>query len=600
MLVVSVAALYFAREILIPLAFALTLALLLNPIVAWLQRLHINRAAASLLALLLFVAAIMGIGWVIVGQLISVADQLPNYQQNIHNKVDAMRSSGRGALGRAAEGVASVAQELTTPQHSAIEDTERRNPQQPATGAPIPVVIAVGAKNNLQSALDVAKPFLAPLGTGFMVLIFTAFMLVKREDLRNRALRLAGVGQLNVMTEALDDGTRRVSTYLILQLSVNAVLGILICLGLWLIGVPYAALWGSIVALLRIVPYVGILVSAALPLTLSLAVFDGWEKPLFVIGLFLLLELVTGNVIEPLLYGAHTGISSLALLVCAVFWTILWGTPGLVLSTPLTVCVLVMGRYVPQLSFLPVLLGDEPVLEAEAHFYQRLLAMDIQEAKAVADAFLNGRTLLQFYDLLMIPALIMAEQDRHKGGLDSGREEFVFLGLGEIVVETSIPSDSPAQAFEPPTHRVICIPASDSADEIAATMLSRVLEQSGFVVIALPVFDSILDSLEMAQVAPEDILCISSVLPFAFTRAREVCLKIRSRFPTIKIVAGIWGFAGDAEQASRRFDRAVPNAVVGTLTQALSEIETLAGRRPLETEVPGTPALNAAEVVESR
>ncbi|HEX3880563.1 MAG TPA: AI-2E family transporter [Bryobacteraceae bacterium] len=594
MLVVSVAVLYFAREVLIPLAFALTLALLLNPVVAWLQKFRINRAVASLLALLFCIGASTGVGWVIAGQLLAVADELPNYQQNIHSKVEAMRLSGKGALGRAAEGVASVTKELSTPpQPAGVEGPLRRN-SKAGPIAPVPVEIAIGARNNLESALDVAKPFLGPLGMAFMVIIFTAFMLIKREDLRNRALRLAGRSQLNLMTEALDDGTRRVSTYLLLQLAVNAAMGLCLGLGLWLIGVPYAALWGSIAAILRIVPYIGILVTAALPLTLSLAVFDGWEKPLLVIALFALMELLTGNVIEPLLYGAHTGISSLALLVSAVFWTILWGGPGLVLSTPLTVCVLVMGRYVPQLSFLHVLLGDEPVLAAEARFYQRLLAMDIQEAKSVAEGFLTDRTQAEFYDLLIVPTLIMAEQDRHKGSLDPEREEFLFLGLGEIVVESSVAIDPQGPPFQPSARRVFCLPANDAADEIAATMLSRLLERSGFTVISLPVCASVPEMLEFAKLESTDILCISSVLPFAFARARELCMQIRARFPEIKIVAGIWGFGGDTADALRRFDRGAPNAVAGTLMQALAEVEMLSGRDVSSADSPAPAIAEAA------
>jgi predicted PurR-regulated permease PerM len=589
LLAVSIAALYFAREIFIPLAFALTLALLLSPVVACLQKLRLGRSFASLLALLFMMGAALGIGWVIVGQLLDVADQLPNYRQNIHNKMVAMQASSKGALGRAAEGVASITKELSNAEPAATalpgDDAARRN-SPPRSAEPVPVQIVAPANNSLESAIDVAKPFLAPLGTAFMVVIFTAFMLVKREDLRNRVLRLAGLSQINLMTQALDDGTRRIGTYLLLQLSVNAALGTCIGIGLWLIGVPYAALWGAIAAILRIVPYLGTLVAGALPLTLSLAVFDGWEKPLLVLALFIGLELLTGNVIEPSLYGAHTGISSLALLVSAVFWTILWGSAGLVLATPLTVCVVVLGRYVPQLSFLHILLGDEPVLAAEAHFYQRLIAMDIQEAKAVAELFLKGRTLTEFYDLLIIPSLMMAEQDRHKGGLDPAREEFLFLGVGEIVAESSAASQpAAASGGLAPAGRIFCLPANDAADEVAATMLSKLLEQADFAVVSLPVSESLHDLLEFVQLEKRDVICISSVLPFAFAKARELCVQIRTRFPEIKIVAGIWGFAGDPDEALRRFDRGGPNVVAGTLAEAVVRIEALSGRTPKEIEV---------------
>jgi len=213
-------------------------------------------------------------------------------------------------------------------------------------------------------------------------------MLLKREDLRNRLLRLAGLGQLNVMTQALDDAAGRVSRYILMQFLVNAGFGIIFGLGLYLIGVPNPALWGVVAGILRIVPYVGTLFAATLPIALSLAVFDGWFRPLLVFLLVAGLELIIANFIEPWLYGSQVGISSLALLVTTVFWTVLWGPAGLILSTPLTVCVVVLGRYVPQLSFLQILLGDEPVLAAEAQIYQRLLAMDQLEAQGIVSQFL--------------------------------------------------------------------------------------------------------------------------------------------------------------------------------------------------------------------
>ena len=280
-----------------------------------------------------------------------------------------------------------------------------------------------------------ATPFLAPLGLTGIVIIFTIFMLIKREDLRNRLLRLVGLGQINIMTQALDDAAQRVSRYLLMQFLVNAGFGALFGTGLYFIGVPNPALWGVLAGLLRIVPYVGTMVAAALPIILSLAVFDGWLPPLLVFVLFAGLELIIGNFVEPWLYGAHTGISSLALLVTTVFWTVLWGPAGLILSTPLTVCVVVLGRYFPQLSFLHILLGDDIVLEAEAQLYQRLLARDQAEARGIVDAFLKEGSLIELYDSVLIPALSLAEQDRHNGMIDATREEFLFLSINEMIAE---------------------------------------------------------------------------------------------------------------------------------------------------------------------
>src|SRR5437764_1722025 len=332
-----------------------------------------------------------------------------------------------------------------------------------------------------------AQPFLGPLATFGIILIFTIFLLIKHDHLRNRLFRLVCLDQLNVMTQARDDATRRVSRYLLMQFLVNACFGVLCGVGLYFIGVPYAALWGAVAGMLRIVPYVGALVSALLPLTLSLAVFDSWMPPLFVFLLFGSLELITGNFIEPWLYGAHTGISALALLVSTVFWTALWGPAGLILSTPLTVCVVVFGRYVPQFSFLHVMLGDEAVLNAEARVYPRLLAMDDQEARSVADLYLRENSLSQLYDSVIIPALIMAEQDRHKGALDPARQEFLFLSVREMLVELAergLKADAPEPRLEPSAGRILVLPANDEADEIAAGMLAQLLEQAGYAAIS--------------------------------------------------------------------------------------------------------------------
>ena len=321
-----------------------------------------------------------------------------------------------------------------------------------------------------------------------MVLILTLFLLVGHNDLRNRLFRLVGLHQLNVMTQALNDAARRVGRYLLLQLLVNAGFGVLCGTGLYLIGLPYAALWGTVAAILRVVPYVGSVVAATLPFLLSLAVFDHWMPPLLVFLLFGALELVTGNFVEPWLYGIHTGVSSLALLLTAVFWAALWGPAGLILSTPLTVCVVVLGRYVPQFSFLHILMGDEAVLVAEAQVYQRLLAMDNQEARVVADRYLKDHTLVQLYDSVLIPALTMAEHDRHKGALHPAREEFLFLSIKEMLAELSESTDAAIEAkSEVSTGRMICLPANDEADEITAAMLAQLLERAGNMAFSFPV-----------------------------------------------------------------------------------------------------------------
>ncbi len=589
----TIAALYFAREILIPLAFALTLTFLLTSVVALLEKLRIGRVMSVIAAVLLSIAIAGGIGWLIANQLVDVANELPLYRQNIHAKIEAFNVPSTGQFGRAAKSVQEVVQELTNagaPVSPPRAHDQKRPGVPPAAASPVPVRVVQPAENGWAQLRDLGTPALASLGRTGMVLIFTVFMLLKREDLRNRLLRLAGLGQLNLMTQALDDASRRVSRYLLMQFLVNASFGTLFGFGLYLIGVPYAALWGAFAGLLRIVPYVGTLVGAILPIVLSLAAFDGWHKPLLVFLLVAGLELITGNVVEPWLYGTHVGISSLALLVAAVFWTVLWGPSGLILSTPLTVCVVVLGRYVPHLSFLHILLGDEPVLAAEAQIYQRLLAMDQVEARTVVDQFLKGRPLVELYDAVLIPALTMAEQDRHKGAIDAAREEFLFLSVNEMIAEFSehpLP-DSPSGTAGP-NGRVVCLPAYDRADEITAAMLSQILEQKGFATLSFPVVGSSLNEvLALIEAGHSDVVCISALPPYAFAPARAMCRQIRERFPKLKLVVCVWGFGGDTTKAMTRFERTQPDRLSTSLADAVAHVQELISPTPQAADTSGS------------
>lgn len=581
-LIAVVAVLYLAREILIPLAFAIVLALVLSPAVSWLQKMHLGRMPAVLLVMTVSLAFAGGISWMIFHQLIGVINELPRYQRNIHNKIEAMRTPGKGVLGRAAENVKEIGKELTSPPPvsppPSVSDRTGRRGVQTQPGAPLPVQIVEAPLSELQYIREVTKPFLRPLGILGIVLIFSIFLLIEQVDLRNRLFRLAGLDRLNVMTQALDDATQRVSRYLMLQLLVNACFGVLCGIGLYLIGVPFAALWGAVAAILRIVPYVGTPVAALLPLALSLAVSDHAMRPVLVFVLFTTIELVTANAVEPWLYGIHTGISSLALLLTTVFWAALWGPAGLILSTPLTVCVVVLGRYFPQLSFLHILLGDEPVLAPDAQLYQRLLAMDDQEARAVADSHLTENSLVQLYDAVIIPALTMAEQDRHKGALEPSREEFLFLSIREMLAEFSDKAqraeaknveDGTAARREMSIERVLCLPASDEADEITAAMLAQLLEQAGCVAVSFPLDSSVQHMVGLVEPGKDDILCISALPPFAFARARNLCRQLRARFPRTTIMIGVWGFTGDMERALQRFQPSRPGKFVTSMAEAV-------------------------------
>ena len=274
------------------------------------------------------------------------------------------------------------------------------------------------------------------LGSTGIVIILVVFFLVRREDLRDRFIRLVGKGQVTVTTQMLEDAATRVSRYLSMQFLINATFGISVGIGLYLIGVPNAILWGILAATLRFIPYIGPWIAAAMPIGLSMAISTGWVAPILTVGLFVVLELFSSNVMEPWLYGKNTGVSAVAVLVAAVFWTWLWGLVGLLLATPLTVCLLVIGKHVPQLSFLDILLGNEPVFEPKKRVYQRLLAGDQEEATELVDDDLENKPLVEVYDTVLIPALALtAETDWHRGELDEGRHKFILQSLKEMIQE---------------------------------------------------------------------------------------------------------------------------------------------------------------------
>ena len=415
-----------------------------------------------------------------------------------------------------------------------------------------------------------------------MVIVFSLFILVKREDLRNRVIRLAGQGQLNVVTQVLDDASRRLSRYLLLQFIVNTSYGVVFGFATSLIGVPHALLWGVLSGLLRFVPYVGAPIAAAFPMIMSIAVFPGWQQAGLIFGAFVVLEVIVANIIEPRLYGAHTGVSSLAILVAAVFWAMLWGPVGLMLSTPLTVCLILMGRYVPQLTFLEVLLGDDPVLSVEAHFYQRLLALDQEEARDIAENYLVERPIGDFYDSVLIPALMMAEHDRHLNTLEPGTTTFISQSTVELIDELGDRSPDGQLMFSDnelnwrdPDHnalaglRVACIPAGDDADELVAIMLEQLLKRLGCDVRrVLPAPGR--NIVDQAMMVTPHVVIISALPPFAVGQARSLCKQIRQRYAEPKMILGLWGFEGGIAKARDRVGPGYADMVVTSLQQAIT------------------------------
>jgi predicted PurR-regulated permease PerM len=603
--VLAMAALYFGRQIFIPLALAVVFSFLLTPLVGLLEKCHFSRVPAVLTVLVLSFALAVVVGWGVAGQLVDIMVHVPDYKDNLDTKIQSLHAAKDGNLGKATATVQELNRELSgeSGRTSSAQGGDK------GSGAahpvrPIPVQVAAPSSNVVQEFRVLLGPLAGPIETTAIVVIFTVFMLVKREDLRNRAIRLAGRGQLNLMTQALDDAGRRLSRYLLLQFLVNAGYGLLFGVALYFIGVPHALLWGVFAALLRFIPYIGTLIAAALPVALALAVFPGWRQAGITFAAFLVIELTVSNVIEPLLYGAHTGISSLAILVAAVFWATLWGPVGLILSTPLTVCLMVLGRYVPQLNFLEIVLGDEPVLPPEQQFYQRLLAMDQEEARSIAESHLKENPVESLYESVFIPALRLAEQDHQIEGLDDDTRKFLLRSTRELIEDfgdqladerastASDDEDDPAhvEKFVGSNATIACIPARNGPDELVAVMLAQLLRRAGFHAHELKA-GTMEEMLAMVSQHPYNVVCVSSLPPFAIGQTRALCKRLQAGIPGVQVIVGLWNLEGGISAARERLG-------AGSFNVTTSLMDTLEQVRKITN--PAVAAEAPADGVESR
>jgi predicted PurR-regulated permease PerM len=580
--VAVIATLYFARVVFVPLALALLFSLLLTPVVAFLEKIKLPRILAIFLVVVTLVGLMGLMAWQTSQQFGDLTNQLPTYKKTLQDKIRALKGASGQSLNQASDTVKELGKELVTATPGSPPANEARNkPAAPGSSPSRPLAVEVVPPTN---PLGSAENVLGPLANAGVVIIFTVFMLIGREDLRNRFIRLAGGGRLNVMTQALDEATHRINRYLFLQLVVNVSYGVVIGTALHFIGIPNASLWGVSAAILRFLPYVGPPMAALVPIVLSLAVFPGWHHTLATVGIFLVLELTVANFIEPLLYGAHIGLSPLAILVAAVFWTLIWGFPGLVLSTPLTVCLVVIGSYVPGLSFLNVLLGDEPVLSPQAQYYQRLLATDQSEARQVLERYLKEKSLEDLYSSVVIPALSLAEQDRHRNELDEETQNFIYQSTREIVEELAdaFPeegaegtaqnaSDRPRTESETGRVDVLCIPARDDADDVVAMLLSQLLERQGHRAESI-LIGTTSEMLSQVADANPDVVCISALPPFALNHARALYTKLQTQSPDLQIVVCVWQFEGDPQKAAIRLKLATGHGFFTTLPQVLQHI----------------------------
>lgn len=542
---VIVAALYFASEVLIPITLAALLTFILAPLVDLLRRIRIPRVAAIIVAVLLALGIIVGVGAVIGTQVADLAGQLPKYQTTLESKVAKLRDSTIAPLSRAVEKFRSRSEQQQSPKPA----PQGANANAPASQKPVPVVVQQPALAPLQVGQNVIAPILRPAATLLIMLVVTVFALLYREDIRDRAIRLFGSGDLSRTTAAMDDAGNRLSRYFIAQLSVNSAFGFVIGIGTYFIGVPHPILWGVMGAVLRFVPYIGAWIAAALPTLLAAAVDPGWSMALMTIGLYACTEFFVGQILEPLIYGRSTGLSPIAVVVAAIFWTWLWGAIGLIISTPLTLCAVVLGRHFEPLSFFDILLGSRSALRPSESLYQRLLAGDVDEAQEQLEEFAKEHSLVDYYDDVAIEALQFASADFKSRKLShsaAGDFRSAFEELIEFAQEVVEPKDKALveQAMVEPAPasdaRILCLPGRGPFDALAAEMLSQLLERRG--ITASRGTDKAadrqaLESIEMKDVA---LVCVLYLQARGFpAHARLLIGRLKQRNPQTKVILGL-------------------------------------------------------------
>lgn len=576
-IILSIVGLYLGRDIFIPFALAVLLSFMLAPLVTRLQRWGLYRVPAVICVVTVAFALLGGLSVLVGNQVFNLAQNLPGYQDNIQKKIQSFRANttGGGVIERAVTMFENLSREVSgaNPSPSAAAPRDSAPPREP-----LPVRIEQPSQPLM--AIEQVLTWLAPIGTAGIVVVFVIFILLERDDLRDRFIRLVGK-DLHRTTEALNEAARRVSRYLLMQLVVNATYGVPIGLGLYLIGVPNAFLWGLLATLLRFVPYLGPFIAALFPLVLAFAVDPGWSMLLWTVALLLGMELISNNVIEPWLYGASTGLSSVAVILAAIFWTTLWGPIGLVLATPLTVCLVVMGRYVPQLQFLGVLLGSEPVLTPAEQFYQRLLAGNTEEAVDLAEAYVEKKSTRCFYDEVSLPALRLAETDRHEGDLGTDGRKSVAKGVLAVVRELASEAKegkpgAPSRQADGADTAVLCIAGRGEHDRAAASMLAHLLEERGIGARVLPSSTITPDAIGQLDLTGVEVVVVSYLHPSPQPFARYVCRRLRRSAPGVKLLVACWTPAPDEGSLEAVATNVGADAIVSSLGIALKRVEEVA------------------------
>ncbi len=578
-LVIVLVALYWGRAIFIPLALAVFLTFVLSPLTTLLQRRvgHLGSIALVVLGTILVLALV---GWVVVQQAMSLLDEIPRHTEEIKAKIEAIRRLVEGGDGGR---LARMMDEL-----SAHFQASPGNPEAPRPPEPARVVVKPAQPAWLGWLGSLVGQLVEGLAQAGLAVVLFVFMLAKRSDLRNRLIRLAGLDRMTITTRAVDDAAQRLSRFLYTQAAINAAYGACITVGLFALGVPHAILWGFLSGVLRYVPYLGAPLAALFPITLSLVTSSGWTQPLLIVALVAGLEMLFGNLIEPWQFGQSIGVSEVAQLTAAAFWAFLWGPIGLVLSGPLTVCLVVLGKYAPQLEFLEVLLGDEPPLTPPDNYYQRLMAHDQDEAAEIVQERLGKESAETVFDEILIPALCHARLDRNRGELSDEDESFIVTATREILEDAVEDQEQPGDARQagPPGRsggtperassgarvRLLLCPARDAVDQAALEMFQQLLKAEKWDIHLVDPTVLAAELLDRVNDFQPTVVCIGSLPPGSLAHTRDLCKRLRNRFPDLHILVGRWGQKQRLEDDRQTLHQAGADHVEATLQASRQQL----------------------------
>ncbi|HEX6994715.1 MAG TPA: AI-2E family transporter [Gammaproteobacteria bacterium] len=600
---IVVAALWVGQVVLIPIALAAIVTFLMSPLVTRLDRLGVPRVLAVLVVSGAATGVLAGVGYLVVGQLGQLAEELPEYRDNIRAKLADLRELTRGGT---IERVQSTIRDISEDVES---DAAEEQGADRAAETPVeldePVRVQIEESRQILGEAERLTPVASAAATAGLTMLLSIFMLIKREDLRNRLVSLAGHTSIVVTTKAFAEAGQRISRYLLMQFIINATMGLAVGIGLYFIGVPYAALWGLSAAVLRYVPYIGPWIAALLPISVSLITAPGWEQVVIVITMFVVLELLSNNVMEPLLYGQSVGLSAIAVIVSAIFWTWIWGPIGLVLATPMTACIVVLARYVPELAFIDRLMSEGPALKPHLSLYQRLLARDEDEAADIVDAYRESHTLEETCDELLLGALLALKRDLAADRILRDDGDFVASALDELVDELADAvaeegaeaRDGAAASARRPL--VIGLPVRDRVDEIALELLGVLLKKEPCELDVVSAEALVGEKIAEVETRRPAAVCVVTLPPGDLTATRHAAKRLRARVPGVAVIVGRLG-GGAAAARSRHLLRTAGVRDVGfslaKLAELLGQIVREAARTPAEDAVAGegTPELTAA------